>query len=85
VPADNFSAVWTRSVKLNNGYYTFTTISDDGVRLYLNDRLLINAWRSMGGSRRSIALKLDEGTYTIRLEYFESTGAALVRLNWRQW
>ena len=85
VPADNFSAVWTRSVEFSEGYYTFTTISDDGVRLYLNDRLIINAWRSMGSSRRGVALKLDAGTYTVRLEYFESTGAALVRLNWRQW
>ena len=83
VPADNFSAVWTRSVEFGGGRYTFTTYSDDGVRLYVDDQLVIDSWRPMRGYR-SATLNLSAGTHTVRLEYFERTGIALVRLNWRR-
>ena len=83
VPADNFSAVWTRSVEFGGGRYTFTTYSDDGVRLYVDDQLVIDSWRPMRGYR-SATLNLSAGTHTVRLEYFERTGVALVRLTWRR-
>ena len=82
VPADNFSAVWTRSVEFGGGRYTFTTYSDDGVRLYVDDQLVIDSWRPMRGYR-SGTLSLSEGTHTVRLKYFERTGVALARLTWR--
>ena len=79
---DNFSARWTGTFTFKAGRYTFTTFSDDGVRLYVDDRLIINSWRPMRGSR-SAAVSLSEGTHTVRLEYFERAGAATVRLSWR--
>ena len=63
------------------GRYTFTTTSDDGVRFYVNDKLVINAWTPMRGTR-SATIELPGGTTAIRLEYFERTGAANVRLAW---
>jgi len=83
LPADNFSAVWTRQVEFSGGRYTFNTYSDDGVRLYVDDQLLIDSWRPMRGTR-SGALNLSEGAHTVRLEYFERTGIALVHLNWQR-
>jgi hypothetical protein len=82
LPADHFSAVWTREVQLDGGRYLFTTYSDDGVRLYVDGRLVIDSWRAMRGTR-SGTVTLSPGTHTVRLEYFERTGIALVRLNWR--
>ncbi|MDY7080261.1 MAG: PA14 domain-containing protein [Chloroflexota bacterium] len=83
VPADNFSAVWTRSVEFGGGRYTFTTYSDDGVRLYVDGQLVIDSWRPMRGYRSS-TLNLSEGTHTVRLEYFERSGVALARLTWHR-
>ena len=83
LPTDNFSAVWTRSAEFGGGRYTFTTYSDDGVRLYVDDRLVIDSWQPMRGYR-SATVYLGEGTHTVRLEYFERTGVALVRLTWRR-
>lgn len=83
VPSDSFSAVWTRQVELSGGRYTFSTYSDDGVRLYVDGQLVIDSWRPMRGYR-SAALSLSEGKHTVRLEYFERRGIALVRLNWRR-
>ena len=83
-PSNNFSAAWTRAVEFGGGRYTFTTTSDDGVRLYVDEQLVIDSWRPMRGSR-SATLNLSEGTHTVRLEYFERFGVALVRLAWRRW
>jgi hypothetical protein len=78
---DNFSARWTGTFTFKAGRYRFTTFSDDGVRLYVDDRLIIDSWRPMRGAR-SATLSLSEGTHTVRLEYFERAGAAQVRLTW---
>jgi hypothetical protein len=82
VPADSFSAVFTREVELSGGTYRFSTYSDDGVRLYVDGDRVIDSWRPMRGYR-SATLELSEGRHTIRLEYFEQRGIALVRLDWR--
>ncbi|MCK4450233.1 MAG: hypothetical protein KAX26_06545, partial [Anaerolineae bacterium] len=83
LPADNFSAVWRREVEFSGGRYTFTTYSDDGVRLYVAGRPVIDSWQPMHGTRIA-TLDLSEGTHEVRLHYFERTGAALVRLNWQR-
>src|SRR5262249_13072096 len=44
VGADNFSARWTRWVELPLGKYRFTVTGDDGVRLYVGGKLIIDKW-----------------------------------------
>ncbi len=82
VPKDNFSARFERTQHFEAGRYRFTTYSDDGVRLYVDDKLIINSWRPMRGTRSAV-IRLEEGEHDIRLEYFEKSGVALIRLNWR--
>jgi hypothetical protein len=48
VAADQFSVRWTRSVSLESGRYRFTTITDDGVRLWVNGQLLVDQWQLCG-------------------------------------
>jgi hypothetical protein len=81
IDRDFFSARWTGTFHFASGRYTFNTYSDDGVRLFIDDRLVIDSWRPMRGYR-STSLNLSEGAHTVRLEYFERTGVALVRLSW---
>jgi len=82
VPADSFSAPWTTQA-LESGRYTFSTYSDDGVRLYVDGRRVVDSWRPIRGYR-SATLDLAAGEHTIVLEYFERGGIALVRLNWER-
>jgi hypothetical protein len=82
IPTDDFSAAWTRQVELSGGSYRFSTYSDDGVRLYVDGELVIESWRPMRGYR-SATVELGEGLHTVRLEYYERGGIALVRLDWR--
>ena len=83
VPSNYFSARWTGSLDLSGGTYRFTTYTDDGLRLWVDGRLLLSSWRPMRGER-AVTIRLDEGTHNIAMEYYERTGIALARLTWRQ-
>jgi hypothetical protein len=80
---DNFAARWSGTFSFQSGRYIFTTYSDDGVRLYVDGRRVIDSWRPMRGYR-SATVDLSAGTHTVRVEYFERTGRALVRVWWMQ-
>ena len=84
VPADNFSVRWTRRVDFDGATYRFFVTVDDGVRLWINDVLLIDAWYD--GSERTVVgtRSLVRGTYDVRLEYYEHTDEALVRFWWEK-
>jgi hypothetical protein len=83
VPPDNFSARWTQPLYFQGGLYRFTTYTDDGVRLWVDGRLVIDSWRPMRGYR-SATVRLSPGVHDVKMEYYERTGAALARLTWRR-
>lgn len=82
LPADNFSVRWTRTLAFAEGNYRFTAVVDDGLRLIIDDRLLINEWRD--GSRREVSadIWLASGNHDLRVEYYENSGDALIHLSW---
>lgn len=80
VPADNFSIRWTRSVPFTEGTYEFRVFADDGVRLYVDDKLVIDDWHIGTGKPYRGEISLLSGTHRIRLEYFEAGGSAMVKL-----
>ncbi len=82
VPGTDFSARWTRSQYLNGGRYRFTTTTDDGVRLWVDQQLVIDQWRDQTPKSWSGDVTLTEGAHWLRLEYFQHAGNALARLTW---
>lgn len=80
VPADNFSVRWTNTLRLDRGNYRFTVETDDGVRLFINDRLVIDKWRVQARTKHTHEMSLDGGEVRIRMEYFDEWGAAFARL-----
>jgi hypothetical protein len=84
VSADNFSAEWTGQILApETGTYTFTTTSDDGVRVWVNGQQLINAWNDHGPQQDSGTITLQAGQkYDIKVDYYERTGGAVMQLNW---
>lgn len=81
LPADGFSARWTRTVNFPAGNYRFTTTSDDGVRLWVNGHLLIDKWVDQTASSHSGVIFLS-GNVPLKLEYYENGGLASARLVW---
>jgi chitodextrinase len=83
IAADNFSVRWTGQVTpAKTGTYTFYTQADGGVRLFINDKEIINHWTA-GANTQSATIALTAGTAAnVRLEYFDTTGAATAQLLW---
>ena len=84
VQADNFSVRWSGQVMAPvSGPYTFTTTSDDGVRLYLNGQLLIDNWTDHLVAQNSATVSLLAGQrYDIRMDYYDRATLATARLSW---
>ena len=82
VASDNFSARWSRSVYLEAGTYRFTTQSDDGIRVYIDGRLIIDNWTVHALQTNVAYVTLASGNHSLVVEYFEHTGLAVARLWW---
>jgi hypothetical protein len=84
VQTDNFSVRWSGQIQAPvSGSFTFTTTSDDGVRLWVNGQLIIDNWTDHGATDNSGAITLSAGTkYDIRMDYYEKGGDAVAKLSW---
>ncbi|GAA2669331.1 PA14 domain-containing protein [Actinoplanes palleronii] len=82
VPADGFSARWTKKQYLAAGRYRFTSVSDDGVRLYIDRTLVLDQWQGQSGTAYDWIGDLGAGTHTITYEYYDQGGDALAKLDW---
>jgi hypothetical protein len=82
---DRFSIRWTGEIEApEDGTYTFYTITDDGVRLTVNNRLLIDQWVDQDSIEQNGTIDLQAGKkYSIKLEYYENYGGAKARLLWK--
>jgi hypothetical protein len=81
---DTFSVRWTGYVQPRfSETYTFTLVSDDGVRLWVDNQLIIENWTVHGAQVDIGTITLNAGQlYDIKLEYFEQGGLATVQLGW---
>jgi glucose/arabinose dehydrogenase len=81
---DTFSARWTgRVMPRFSETYTFSTLSDDGVRLWVNGELIINNWSNHEATEDSATITLEANQrYALQLEYYDRSGTALIKLMW---
>jgi hypothetical protein len=85
IGADTFSVRWTGRIKAKfSETHTFTTYSDDGVRLFVNGTTLVNNWTNHGPTYDSGTIALVAGQfYDLTIEYFENGGEATAQLLWQ--
>ena len=81
--SDGFSARWTRTVNFEAGIYLFEVLADDGVRLWVDEGLLIDQWKETAAQNYSAERFLSQGTHRLRVEYFENTGEAVIKVAWK--
>ncbi|OGO41456.1 MAG: hypothetical protein A2Z04_06855 [Chloroflexi bacterium RBG_16_57_9] len=82
--ADNFSVRWTSQINIpTEGIYEFNVTSNDGVKMFIDERLYINDWQAGDTRSHSIETTLSSGKHRIRLEYFDATGPAMIKLDWK--
>lgn len=85
IGTDFFAIRWDGAIHVtSSGSYQFQTVSDDGVRLWVNDVLVIDNWTDHAATTNTSGnVSLVAGqTYSIRLEYYENAGQAVIRLRW---
>jgi hypothetical protein len=83
IAPETFSARWTGFVQVPTaGTYTFSTLSDDGARLYVNNVLVVDRWVDQGAQYADGTITLNPGRYPIRMEYYENGGGAVAQLLW---
>ena len=81
----NFTARWTGSVQPQySETYTFTTVADDGVRLWVNGQLLVNDWtaHTTATTNSGVITLAAQQLYNVRLVYFQNTSNAVAQLLW---
>ena len=84
IPADGFSARWTRNLWFEEGLYRFHMIVDDGLRLYTDNQLVLDAWSDGGRRELTVDRRLTTGNHGVRVEYYERTGEATIHVWWER-
>ncbi|MBN1316893.1 MAG: hypothetical protein JXA42_15545 [Anaerolineales bacterium] len=79
IAGDNFSARWTRQLTFSPGYYRFSVQSDDGVRVWLNNGLVIDKWQNMAYELNTTGDIYLTGLNQLKVEYFEAGGYARIQ------
>ena len=77
----NYSVRWTRVDNFSGGNYRFWATVDDGVRIWVDGQLILDYWRIGPATTVSCDTYLSPGQHTIRVEYFQAEGVAVVYLS----
>lgn len=85
VPVDDFSARWTgKLVPTVSGKYRLGAVTDDGVRVYLDGKLIAEDWTQHAPTTVTGEVNLEAGrTYDLKMEYYEEKIGAVARLAWQ--
>jgi hypothetical protein len=84
ISPNTFAVRWTGYIEPKySESYTFYTVSDDGVRLWVNEQPLVDNWSDHPPTENIGQIALVAGQlYPIRLEYFQNLGGSVIQLSW---
>lgn len=81
IPKDHFSARWSNRLHFEKGSYLFILNVDDGARMWLDGKLLIDAWTIGGKEQIKVRVRIDKtGDHELQIAYFEQTLLASIQL-----
>lgn len=82
IPSDKFSVRWTATAPFDAAIYRFSLLVDDGARLWVDDKMILDSWKDGSVRELTAELGLSKGKHALRLEYYDNTQTARVRLRW---
>ncbi|WP_455584188.1 glycoside hydrolase family 3 C-terminal domain-containing protein [Bacteroides sp.] len=84
IGTSNYSIRWTAELRpTEDGTYIFHLGGDDGFRLYIDGQRVINNWNPGQERYSTYQMSLSaEKKYSIKVEYYQGTGAAVVDFYW---
>jgi hypothetical protein len=84
VGADRYVAQWTKRENMSAGRYRFSATGDDGIRVYVDNVLIIDEWKLQPSTTYTAELDLTAGEHEIRVEYFEYYGGAVAQFDYER-
>ncbi len=81
VASDNFSARWTRTQNFDAGQYQIDISVDDGMRVFIDDGIVLDEWHEGPPRNRSTQVNLSAGQHRLRVEFFELGGGATAKFS----
>jgi parallel beta-helix repeat protein len=76
LPADHFGTVCETTLRLPAGKYILRTVSDDGVRVRVDGRLVIDNWTWHPPAEDRAVLAWQDTAHAVRIDHFEIDGVA---------
>ncbi|MDX1964399.1 MAG: right-handed parallel beta-helix repeat-containing protein [Pirellulales bacterium] len=80
LPGDRFGTVATTKIDLPAGTYLLKTVSDDGIRVWVDEKLVIDDWTWHVPTAHDQEITLENGEHTVRVEHFEIDGVAQLQV-----
>ncbi len=74
---------WTSEKEFDPGRYRFRIHADDGVRLYVDDTLVMNEWHNARGETYEVVVDLPRNPQ-LKLEFYEDAGDARISFDWER-
>ena len=82
LPVDRFSVRWTRVYNLTAaGLYQIDVTVDDGVRVYVDNNLVLDQVKESSAVNYTTQVQLTQGNHEFRVEYVEYSGQAVMKFN----
>jgi beta-glucosidase len=84
LPMDDFSVRWSGKLVPNaSGNYVLQITGDDGYRLTLDGKVIVEDWTEHGPRARAAVMELQAGrSYDLRLEFYEKGGGAVLKFSY---
>jgi len=85
IPKDHFSARFYKKWYIpKTGFYSIDVWADDGIRVFVDGKKVIDSWKYISGGYRTIKIPLTKGVHDIKIEYYEGVLAARLKFDIRE-
>jgi len=82
IPSDGFSARFSKTVYFTNGTYSFAVTADDGVRVRVNNEVIIDEWRTQSATTFTTTHYLPSGLHRLEVDYYDSNYDAVLSFSY---
>ncbi len=83
IPADGWSARFTRTTAFSAGEYRFHCQSSDGCRVFIDGQERISSWQDSDFTGADWTGTLAAGSHEVKIEYYDNTGDARLEAWWQ--